>query len=150
MQHAPVDPKILLPFFSKRGLLVLAGCVLMIYGTKPKSEIFFCIGAALIAVVSALSFYKELQFRRYGAAFGRLIFVGICLLPAIYLFNKEPSAREIASRNELHGSLCPSWFNMNFFDRYVVYRHRAWCRNYADRYEATASTKPVVSESLWK
>jgi hypothetical protein len=153
MQHTPVDPKILMPFFSKMGMLVLVGCVLILYGTKPNNEMFLCVGAALIALVSALSLYRELQYRRYGAAFGRLIVIGICLLPGIYLFNQEPNAHQIASRNELHGSLCPIWFSMNLFDRYVVYRHRAWCRDYADRYEQTSSVRTSAEPStgkLWK
>ncbi|MBY5819838.1 hypothetical protein HFN60_30050 [Rhizobium leguminosarum] len=154
MQNTPsVDPKILMPFFSKKGLVVLAGFVLMLYGTKPNNEMFFCIGAALVAFVSALSLYQMLQYRRYGAAFRRLVVIGLCLSPSIYLMNKQPSAREIASRNELHGDLCPSWFNMNLFDRYVVFRHRAWCQNYADRYEQASSGRTSAEQStsnLWK
>ncbi|TBH28168.1 hypothetical protein ELG63_36385 [Rhizobium leguminosarum] len=154
MQNTPVyDPKVLMPFFSKSGLIVLIGGVLILYGTKPNNEMFFCIGAALIAFPSAFSLYRGLQYRRYGAAFGRLIVIGLCLLPSIYLLTKQPSAREIASRNELHGDLCPSWFNMNLFDRYVVFRHRAWCRNYADQYEQTSSVRTSAGQStsnLWK
>ncbi|MCY1560090.1 hypothetical protein D9M68_971880 [compost metagenome] len=125
----------------------------MLFGTKPNSEIFFCFGAALTASFYVFRLFREIKFRRYWAAFESLLVVGLCLLPSIYLWNLQPSAREIASRNELHGSLCPSWFNMNLFDRYVVYRHRAWCRDYADRYEQTPSVRTSMEQStgnLWK
>ncbi|MBP2563306.1 hypothetical protein J2857_006105 [Neorhizobium galegae] len=153
MQHAPVDPKVLTVFSSKAGLVILAGCGLLLYGTKPDNEMFFCIGAALVAMVFAHSMYRQFQYRRYGAVFGHLIVIGICLSPSIYLFNQQPSAREIATRNEIHGDLCPSWFKMNFFDRYVVFRHRAWCANYADQYEQPSSVRISAEQStknLWK
>lgn len=154
MQHAPIDPKALQPLFTKRGLPILAGLGLMLYGTSTsKGELAFSVGAALVGVAFVFSLSQELGYRRYGAAFRRLIVIGICLLPGIYLFNQEPNAREIASQNELHSSLCPDWFNMNFFDRYVVYRHRAWCRDFAAQYEQTSSVRTSAEQStnnLWK
>jgi len=153
MQHAPVDPKVLTVFSSKGGLVVLAGCGLVLYGTKPQNEMFFCIGAALVALVAAHSLYQQSRYRRYGAVFRRLVLIGVCLLPSVYLFTQEPSAREIATRNEVHGDVCPSWFKMNLFDRYVVFRHRAWCADFADRYERPSSVRTSEEQStsnLWK
>lgn len=153
MQPTSVDPKLLLPLFTRRGSVVLAGVLLMLYGTKPNNELFFCIGAALLASLSVIALYRALQLRRYGSAMGSLVVIGFCLLPSIYLLNKQPSAQVIATRNEIHGDLCPSWFNMNLFDRYVVYRNRTWCRNYADRYEQGSSVRTSAEQStgnLWK
>lgn len=152
MQQNSIDPKALQPLFTKNGLPVLAGLGLCLYGSNAEDELIFSAGAALIAGTLVLSLYQQLKLRRYGAAFRRLVFIGICLFPAYYLIAQEPDPQVTAVRSRLHGNLCPSWFEMGFYDKYVRNRDRAWCRDYAD-YHQPPSQENATGQStgdLWR
>ncbi|OWO90004.1 hypothetical protein B5E41_29190 [Rhizobium esperanzae] len=119
------------------------------------------LGMSIMGAAFALLTFNNVRRRTVGpiGLVVLLMLTGGFLAPLTAMLAEKPTGEELASHRKYAAVICPSYYRMNLVQEFNS--GQSWCREFPqfdaasaeaakiDR-EATGSTAPVSSTSLWK